>query len=543
MTMKRIADPLLFLCLALMFWGTGIENRTEADDAYDYALQLEQGYPNGIYHPHHLLFGTVMRPAYHLATWLGYDGRAIGFMVLMSALCAAATACLFRGICRLHLNLGQMESLLATGFLVFSYGFWRYATEAEIIMPACAAILAAATMTLGNDRGCPKIAAAGAIAGFSATIHILNCIPAFGALPLLFLLRGQIRPLLIFGTAAVSAAGLPYLLVYSLARDQVPMDFFPPAGGDDRLGISILVKGAIGFGQCLISGNFLFGFESFCDKMVALFPARMLEEEIYMGRALSGARTTLATITALLFAITFATGASRAIANWRLGSRREHDGGRGMATHGWTPAFAISWFAAYATVILLMQPGNPEVWVMGLVPFWLALAGAVIAPPARDRHPRIAVWILVSLALHNYVGGIAILQDPRTDYNRRKAAWLLENASASDLILTAANPVFVRYLRYHSGAAIHDLNAGYPEEAESRLREAPRVLVLDDVFEYLPSMRALNPEQAERVQVFAAKLRGRAERIHDDDCGGVWRLLGPDDSKGARSTGGPREIR
>jgi len=30
MTMKRIADPLLFLCLALMFWGTGIENRTEA---------------------------------------------------------------------------------------------------------------------------------------------------------------------------------------------------------------------------------------------------------------------------------------------------------------------------------------------------------------------------------------------------------------------------------------------------------------------------------------------------------------------------------
>lgn len=229
--MKRILGPLLFLCLALGFWGAWIENRTEADDAYDYALQLEQGYPKGIFHPHHLLVGTVMRPAYRLATWLGYEGRAIGFMVFVSALCAAGTACLFRGVCRLHLNPGQMESLLATGFLVFSYGFWRYANEAEIVMQASVAILAAASLAMGRDRGWWKIAAAGAIAGFSATIHILNCIPAFGALPLYFLLQRQIRPLLIYGSVAASVAGLAYLLVYSIARDQVPMEFLPSAPG------------------------------------------------------------------------------------------------------------------------------------------------------------------------------------------------------------------------------------------------------------------------------------------------------------------------
>ena len=48
-------------------------------------------------------------------------------------------------------------------------------------------------------------------------------------------------------------------------------------------GIKNGIRGIIAFGQCLISGNFLFGFTGVNDSLVALFPSRMLSEEQFMA--------------------------------------------------------------------------------------------------------------------------------------------------------------------------------------------------------------------------------------------------------------------
>ena len=121
--MKRIFHILLFVGAFLFYWNTAhfIENRTEAAEAYEYAMMVEtqawapqkerppalkcrteeQGIsvhsePHPwLYHPHHLLYGSLMKAGYSGVKSLGWNIRAFDFLMLMSSLSAAGTLFLF----------------------------------------------------------------------------------------------------------------------------------------------------------------------------------------------------------------------------------------------------------------------------------------------------------------------------------------------------------------------------------------------------------------------------------------------------------------
>lgn len=531
--MKKTACVLLFFFAFFLFWNTGISNRTEADDAFEYAFQVEHDGLDWLYHPHHLLYGVVTKNVYHGAKWLGYDGRAYPMLCLLSALCGAGSALMFFWFCYRRFSMRPVSSLLCSGLLIFSYGFWRYAYEAEVIIPACFIMLCALYVALAPHPTAARSVGSGWLCGFSVLFHVLNAIPVFLAVPLFYLLCRNWRGLAIYLVASIGVTGLGYAAVFWLASERI----FSSAAVAPVLEDGFLLKGLIGFSQCVMSSNFMLGYPAVREALVNLFPSRMLLEELYMGAALPRWLVTGASVTLALVVLSWAGAvASSFYFLFRREAQRRRD--RIGVAEGWrTLAVTAVWFCGYAGAVLWLEPGNPEVWVMGLVPFWLVFCGLVAAPLAQGS----VLWpILVLagfLAFHNELGGLIPLRNPKGDYNQQKADWMLRQAKPGDQVLTAENPVFERYLRYYCPAQVNylyfwsDADLLNPERSLQTLRlrrKTGTVYVFGDVFDQPSSLIKRFPEKTEKIARFAEVLRPFVVQTHEDEFGGVYTWL-PED--------------
>lgn len=524
--MKRVAYILFFLMAFLFFWETDIANRTEADDAFEYAWQIEQGGKEWLYHPHHLLFAAVTKDIYYTARLVGYSGRAYPLLRLISALCGAGSVLMFFQFCYRRFSMRPVSSLLCAGLLMFSYGFWRYANEAEVIVPACLIMLCSLYVAVSPGKNGKQCAVAGVFCGISVLFHVLNVVPVFLAVPLLYVLRRRVKGLLIHLLSAGVTVVAGYTGVYWLESAQV----FSAAPSAPALNLISFFKGAVGFSQCVVSSNFMLGYPVVRETLVRLFPSRMLLEELYLGQAMPTWLVVSATVSFALLAACFI-----GVAGWavvlifqRSDDRRKRD--RVGTVEGWrTLMVVVLWFAGYAGALLLLEPGNPEVWVMGLVPFWLAFCGLVVAPLSRQNVLWPVLLLAVLLAVHNYLGGMLPLKDPQADYNRQKSAWVLQHVRPGDVVLTAGNPVFERYLRYISPARVEYLHF-WPDR---RLR-APgtafsedvtgTIFVMGDVFTQPESLKKRFPAKTTRIAEFANHIRPFVIPVYSDSFGGGYIL-------------------
>lgn len=527
--MKRIVYALFFVASFLFIWGTDIENRTEAEDAFEYAYQVESGGQDWLYHPHHLLYGAITKDIYQGARLLGYNGRAYFLLRLISALCGAGVVLMFFRFCYRRFSMRPVSSLLCSGLLLFSYGFWRYANEAEVIIPACLIMLYALYVAVMPNQTKRGSALAGVLCGASVLFHVMNGVPVFLAVPLFYLFQKNLKGMLINVASAAAVVLAGYLGVYWFESAKV----ISSVGPSPSLGWASFVKAAVGFSQCVASSNFMLGFQFVRDALVGLFPSRMLLEEIYMGQSLSQGSVLLASLIMVFLVCCFFVTAILALRLLlQTGAKRRRD--RVGVADGWqTLVVTIVWFCGYAGALLFLEPGNPEVWVMGLVPFWLAFCGLIVAPLSKQNLLWPVLLLVVLLGFHNYVGGIRPLQNPEGDYNRQKAEWILQNATAEDIVLTADNPVFERYLRYYSVAQVkylhrwvNDPSASVPELLH-RTPGQGRVFFMGDVFSIPAPVTRRFPESSSFVERFAMQVHPRALLVHEDSFGGVY-VLGAD---------------
>ncbi|MBM4154870.1 MAG: hypothetical protein FJ221_07540 [Lentisphaerae bacterium] len=205
------------------------------------------------------------------------------------------------------------------------------------------------------------------------------------------------------------------------------------------------------------------------------------------------------------------------------------------ASKDWKAAMAAGavWFVAHAGLLILTEPGNPELWIAALPAVWV-MAAAIGAAARAPLKPAIAV--ASALAVHNGAGGLALLQDPAGDYNAAKAATVLSLAGPGDTVVTAGGPVFFRHLRYHSPADVVDAWTGAGRNGVPGVRSqvsgaesggaaaTGRLMVLGDVFAPPRSMEIRFPEAADRLRTWAAEVRGSAVELRDDAFGGIFRL-------------------
>lgn len=518
--MKRLFYTLLFVLAFLFYWSTAlyIENRTEAEDAFEYAMMVEAEEHPWLYHQHHLLYGPAMKVSVKGVRCVGWNISAFDFLMLISSLSAAGTLFLFFQFCYRRFSLRPVSSLLATGLLAVSHGFWRYAAEAEVVLPASFLGLAALyCSTVG--KASRRMFILGMLLSVAAVLmHIMNAVAVFVAIPCFYLLRrrwmASIGHLVLVGTGVVA--------VYCLCHAS---GYLHESGVGTLLpiGLGSFVKGTVALGQCVISGDFVLGFTSVRAFLSELFASRMLAEEFYLGSRLARPLVLFSFMTFLaLLLLIFG-------ALWRAGwiwQNRIHERERMLLPEGWSAiAAVVAWFVGYGGLLVCIEPGNPELWVMGLIPFWLLLCGLVLMPLTVDNRLWLPFLVLMLMFIHNGVAGIGVLGDPEKDYQYQKAKWILENTTSNAMVVTAGNPVFVRYLRYHADAQVIDLNYVRTGGVDAVVNDAETVYILNDVFAYPPSMKIRFPDAAMRVAEFAGELKPQIQKVHDNEFGGVWKLV------------------
>ena len=515
MKQKAIFSGLLFLAVLGVFLLTAPANHTEAEDAYQYARLAEQGRGAELFHFHHLLYLPVMQGLFRLLQGAGYAGRAFPLLMGVSMVCGALTVCLFTSL--LARQRGVAGALPFSLGLLFSYGFWRYACEAEIYIPAALFAVGAFWLASDSAKGVWRTVATAVMASLGILLHLVNVIPLAGGMTLYYILRRRFKAagahlLLVTILVAAVYAGAALTAGLSYTGESQPQE-----GGLDPW---MFPKGLVGAGQAVVSGNFLFAYPGVQQQIQRLFPYRMLGEELYMGRRapfLSRAAAPVTLTALIIVGAWLLTGLIRSLfaRESRLAIFKS------WGSDGWT---ALFWLLGTAGIVLLMEPGNPELWVLTLIPLWWTLS--VCWPPLNRKLALGWGTFVFLLALHNGAGGMALIRSQTGDYNYQKTKWLLSQELNGSLIITADNPVYIFYLRHHTGAEIIDLQhcSSAQQMAERIERHSGPIYVFGDVFAPPEALKHRFPESAKRVEPCAERLRSDVVKVHENEFGGVYQL-------------------
>jgi len=503
---------LFLLAVAFLVW-TVPANHTEAEDAYEYARRVEQEAGSSLFHLHHLLYLPLAQGVFRLLQTAGYAGRSFPVLIGISVLCGALALSLFAAL--LARRRGLAAALPFSLGLLFSYGFWRYACEAEIYAPALSIALAVFWMLSQPWTDRRRALAVSLLSAFGICIHVMNVIPLLGGVAVFYLVDRKVKRAVTHVWLTGAATALVYVVIAGTVGLYVPSgDSQPLEGG---LNLAMFAKGAVGFSQAVVSGNFLFICPDFQQKIQELFPYRMFAEEVFMGNRISmpGFYAALGTL------MTGLAGMLLLLLNM---ARRRFREGWPLEWNAPLVA-ALFWLTALAGVILVFEPGNPEMWVMALPPLWWMIACVL----DRLSHPlRGSVFVgVILLGLHNWVGGLALIQSRKGDYNAQKASWLLDQNLAEALIVTAESHVFITYLNYWSDAKILSVTpVGTTEKTVAEIQKWPGpVYVLDEVFHPIPALANRFPGTERVLAQLAAGLRADTIKVHETGAGAVYQYI------------------
>lgn len=497
--MNKIHYIFSFFAALVLLLLTCPANHTEAEDAFEYSRLVEQGSGAEIFHPRHLLYLPAGKAVVRLCQAGGYGGRAYPVLVAISMFSGAAALVSVLGLMRLLVpsgSDGRFGAFLAMGGLLFSYGFWRYACETEIYVPGLALVLGAMlVLSKGGDSFW-----AGAVyvllAAFAVLLHVVNVVPALLIAPLLAgrCGRNYKRVAMLAVLSAVLVCGT-YLWVDSVWGTYMPYSDTPAERFFQR---GFFLKAIIGFGQCLLSGNFLFAYPSFSTRLQDIFPYRMFAEELFMGAHISPLLRVCASVTFLFSLVLLPVSFLAAVAR----------------KFSWTVLILLVWLGGVAFPTMALEPSNPELWIFSLVPLWM-LFGWFVASIEKVVRRRICVAGVLLLGLHNWAGGMAPLQSDASDYNVQKSAWIRNHAQKGDVVLTADSFVFLSYLKYWTAAEVLDMN-------NQSWRRGEKTYVLGDVFAPPASLAVRYPDKALRVRETADAIKNDCSMLYDDAFGGVW---------------------
>ena len=515
---RRLIPFFALALLASLFVWTSPENRTEADDAFWYAWDVETAPWPGLLHPHHMLYLPICRLVWLVVRALGLADRAYPALVVTGAITAAAAIVVSWDILVRRLNFDGSLAALAAGLLAFSYGFWRYSAEVEVYAFALlwSAILVNLALAVRLDRkGFISLALLGALAPL---VHILIACLAGIAAPLAIGIRRGWRSAAGY-VATAGSIGLAFAAVgYRLAggASEGLIAFYRGGKSTEAVaGFEGAARHAVAAGQAVVSGNFLLTYGSFRDQIASWFPYRMLADEIYAGEhaAVTIGYLAPATLAALLVATIWFVRST----GWQRLHRARWSAfvlaGTGLALH-------------IGLGTMFSPAGNPEYWLISLFPVWL-LVVCLFVPIMGPRRP-LAI-LVAALFVHNLIGGLRVYDRADGDRGWAKGRWLIENTQPEDEILTADSPVFARYLRYRAPATVFDLQGLSDEQlvtvwAED-LDRSGSVFATDDVFRPPAYYRVIRPAEAESLGAFGRSVRPEFVLEQVDEFGGIWRRI------------------
>jgi len=261
-------------------------NHTESDDAFDYAFTSKSSDALTIFYPRHLLYRPFVHICVSIFNSIGIIRDSHSVLIFISIITSTLTLLLYIIILHKHFNFQLKLTLLSSLFLFFSYGFWRYAVEAEIYALAGLMTTLLLYLSLREKQTYFSLLLLSVVASLSIFFHIVSVIPAFIASILLFTRTKKVLFSIFYSLVVSTIVLLIYLLIFGsnflneLIGSATGGGVYLHEGG---ITISNILKAFIGFGQNLYCGNFLFVNETTRSFITNLFPYRMLEDDIFMG--------------------------------------------------------------------------------------------------------------------------------------------------------------------------------------------------------------------------------------------------------------------
>lgn len=508
--------PFLFFAAALTFLVlTAPVNHSEAEDAYYYSRMAEQGAWSEMFHGHHLLYLPLVRTVFRGLQLFGYTGRSLPVLISVSMVSGALAVCLFAALLR-RAGAKEFIAWFFAAALLFSYGFWRYSTTAEIY--TLATLLALLTFYCAiRSEDHPLFFGGSVLSGAAAVLIHLVTLPAILlAVPFLYFARRSWRRAVAYSALTVLIASAVYFSAARTAGLTVFSD--KQVARDSLLAPRVWLKGASAAGHNLLSANFLFAFPAASQKIEALFPAQMLQEEVFMGRQAPGcvrglAPVTLGAVASLLVALLFFSLRS---------CRKGLSGSRGVAEA------VLLWLGGSSAMAFLFEPANPEMWICALTPFWLLLGLAWVAVPEGRIARGLPAALAAGLLLHNGVGGISLVKSPAGDYCRQKAAWIVEQTRPGDLIVSADSHSFITFLEYQTPARVLDAKfADLIQWADAQQQTTGRIFVFGDVLELLSPVSTRLSTSVQRIRHLGETLKPNVLMVHQDKFGTVYQWTKP----------------
>jgi len=513
---RGVATVAFILLLAFYLLSTPTV-RTEADDAYQFSYEVENGLvAEGI--SRQILYVPVATAVFEGVQALGWDGRALGVLVVLSALFAAASVSLLYLLLRRRLGASRATAALGSGALAFTYGYWRYAAEAEVYSIA---IFLALTLLYVAFADSTRTAVWGGIGVLGATaylMHGLNVVVAFAAVPVFLIGVRKYRQLVAYGAVLVALVLLGSVTAYVAARedDQSFRDFYSE-NTEITLSVNNAQRALVGSGQSLIASGFLFSHDRFPELVEEITPNRFLEDDLYLAATITPARrwamtaTFVAALGAILSAVALAIpGLVQLRRNPQL-----------MAIVVWLIGITVfqitSGFGA----------DGPEVWLLALPALALTLAMGVGGSESYSRPGmRVLGLVVLIFAVHNGLG-MATLQADDGDRNVARAEWLLGNTTSRDLVLTLDSAQFARYLQYKSEATVVNLlEAAVADRyidaiTADAASEYERVLATAAVFDP-PAWVTSGWPEFEQLVTSGEAMRDHFTVIAEDEFGGIF---------------------
>jgi hypothetical protein len=516
--------PMAVGLLAIAYILTGPGNRTEADDAFWFAYDIENRNIRdlvGSEHTAHLLFMPLARGLWNLTKLLGFEVRAYDTIRLANCVLAAASVVLLGYTLRNRLRLSSFAAVAGAMGLALSYGFWRYSNETEVYALAVLMIVGLCWVCFSGLHSLRSVLLAGVLAALGGLIHILGFIPALILVPFVLLVQRRLRDAALYLLVVALLVGVVSYAAYRYAApsEQGFMDYAFVDRGSTSQGILAVPASVLALAQDVTTGNFLYTYSGVVRGLTVAFPAQYLNEESYAGKHADDIVRIVPFITTPVLFLIIAAGLWR---TWRDRSRHN------LRNVGGPYLIAVTiWAATYWGVLVVRRSSAaPEAWIPLLPAVWILISAAVLERAHTRKSQALVVALLAALLVHNFVGGLWMMQSRSADLNFLRSQWILDHAGAGDLVLTADGPAFERYLRYYSQAEVVGLAERPAAEVatmyDRAVRQRRRIFATSGVFDPPAQIRAINPMTFEAIKEFAGRVRPDFRKVAKDEFSSVY---------------------